>query len=253
MTSATPGAVLSLVGGPIGMTTALSAAGLQLNWTPSNAQAQRPAAPTLMNPVAVSAASINPTTVRVTNVAVANVNDAPTALPSSHVGARGVRGFSTDAGNGMLANAIFHYQKAVELAPNYAKAHGNLGNALLDEGRTREAIAAFETALTIRPDYQIILNNLAWVLATNPDPSLRDGPRAVVLAGEASKAADGKNPLFLRTLAAAYAEAGRFPDAVQTAQSALELPEAEGDKAQRDALRAELELYRSGSPFHESR
>ncbi len=153
---------------------------------------------------------------------------------------------------GRLANAVFHYQKAIEIDPKYAKAHGNLGSTLLQTGRPWEAVAEFEKALELQPDYHLIQNNLARVLATHPDASLRDGPRAVVLAEGASKAAGGKNALFLRTLAAAYAEAGRFTDAVQTAQHALELPEAQADAGQSAALRAELELYQAGSPFHES-
>jgi Bacterial Ig domain len=104
VTSTTPGATLSLSSGPAGMTTLLTVAGLQLNWTPSNAQAQRPADATLLNRVVVAASSSAGTVTRGVNVAVANVNDAPTALPSSHTGAAGVRSFSIAAANGALAN-----------------------------------------------------------------------------------------------------------------------------------------------------
>jgi protein O-mannosyl-transferase len=153
--------------------------------------------------------------------------------------------------NGRVASAIFHYQKALEIAPDYAKARGNLGNALLQLGRVREAVSEFEKALAIQPDYQVVQNNLAWVLATQPDATLRDGPRAVALALQASTATGDKNCRILLTLAAAYAEAGRFPDAVRTAQRALQLPEAQADTALSAALRAQLEIYQSGSPFHE--
>lgn len=104
VTSTTPGATLSLSSGPAGMTTLLTVAGLQLNWTPSNAQAQRPADATVLNRVVVAASSSAGTLTRGVNVAVANVNDAPTALPSSHTGAAGVRSFSIAAANGVLAN-----------------------------------------------------------------------------------------------------------------------------------------------------
>ena len=154
---------------------------------------------------------------------------------------------------GRIANAITHYQRAVELDPSFAGSQGALGRALLQEGRAREAVPHIERALEITPDIPVLQNDLAWLRATSAIPELRNGVQAVELAEKASKAADGKNILFRRTLAAAYAEAGRFPEAIQTVQRALQLPESEGDKAQRDALRAELELYRSGSPFHESR
>ena len=186
---------------------------------------------------------------------------------------------------GRVANAIVHYEKALEIEPDYAKAHAHLGRALLQTGRTHEAIAHFERAIALQPGYAIahanlgtallrtgdarnaILhfqkaldlqpefstaqNNLAWVLATHPDATLRDGPRALFLALQASETAGGQNASILRSLAAAYAETGRFPEAVQAAQRALQLPEAQADKALREALRAQLELYQSGAPYHE--
>jgi Flp pilus assembly protein TadD len=84
-----------------------------------------------------------------------------------------------------------------------------------------------------------------------PQPSLRDGARAVQLATQASQAAGGTNPLFLRTLAAAYAQAGQFSDAVQTAQKALELAEPRS-KPLADALRREVKLYEAGRPFEQA-
>ena len=187
---------------------------------------------------------------------------------------------------GHVANAIVHYERALEIQPGYAKAHANLANALLQTGRTREAIDHLQRAVALQPDFAfahanlghaLLLSgaardaiphlqraldlqpqmssariNLAWVLATHPDSSLRDGPRAVVLTEQAGPADGEKNTTILRTLAAAYAEAGRFPEAVQTAQRALQSPEAQADAALRETLRAQLDLYQAGSPFHEA-
>ena len=154
---------------------------------------------------------------------------------------------------GRVASAIDHYRKALEIAPDYAKARGNLGSALLDMGQPREAIAVFEKTLEIQPDYHIVRNNLAWVLATYPDSDIRDGTRAVVLAEEASKAFSDKNAFFLRTLAAAYAEAGRFDEAVESAGKALELAKVQSNKALSETLQSQIQLYQSHSPFHEAR
>ena len=70
------------------------------------------------------------------------------------------------------------------------------------------------------------------------------------LAQRANQFAGGGNPVFLGTLATAYAEAGRFPEAVETAQRALQLAEAQSNPALADAIRSKLKLYQAGSPFH---
>jgi tetratricopeptide (TPR) repeat protein len=151
-------------------------------------------------------------------------------------------------GNG--DEAMFHYQKALQIKPGYAEAHYNLGNILVQKGRVGEAITQFQTALQIKPDYAKALNNLAWLLATCSQASLRNGNQAVELAQRANQFAGGGNPVFLGTLATAYAEAGRFPEAVETAQRALQLAEAQSNPALADAIRSKLKLYQAGSPFH---
>src|SRR5208283_1370777 len=121
---------------------------------------------------------------------------------------------------GNVDEAIVHYQKALQIKPDFAKAHYNLGNALLQKGNVDEAIVHYQKALQIKPDYVAAQNNLAWVLAIAPQASLRNGSQAVQLAQRANQLTGNGNPVVLRTLAAAYAEAGRFPEAVETAQRA---------------------------------
>ncbi len=150
-----------------------------------------------------------------------------------------------------MDEAIFHYQKALEINPDYAKAHNHLGTALLQKGKVDEAIFHYQKALQIAPDYAEPRNNLAWVLATSPQASLRNGNQAVALAQRANQLAGDGNPLFLGTLAAAYAEAGRFPEAVATAQHALQLAVTQTNTALADGLRSRLKLYQAGLPFHE--
>jgi Flp pilus assembly protein TadD len=112
-------------------------------------------------------------------------------------------------------------------------------------------VAHYQAAVAALPGNPYLLNNLAWVLATGPQASVRNGGRAVELAQQAERLSGGKDPSILGTLAAAYAEAGRFPEAVATAQRALELATAQANLAQAEALRARIGLYRAGSPFRD--
>jgi tetratricopeptide (TPR) repeat protein len=113
-----------------------------------------------------------------------------------------------------------------------------------------EAIVQYQKALQIEPDYAKALNNLAWVLATCPQASLRNGNKAVALAQRANQLTGDGNPVVLGTLAAAYAEAGRFSEAVETAQRALQLAETQSNTALADAIRSQLKFYQAGIPFH---
>jgi hypothetical protein len=89
------------------------------------------------------------------------------------------------------------------------------------------------------------------VLATSPQASVRNGVRAVELAQQAERLSGGKDLSVLGTLAAAYAEARRFPDAVATAQRALDLATSQTNLTRADTLRAQLGLYQAGSPFRD--
>ena len=151
---------------------------------------------------------------------------------------------------GRFDEAIIHYEKALELLPGNADAHANLGSALLAKGRIAEAIGQYKEALTLSPENVAAQSNLAWLLATSPDPSLRNGPEAVLLAEQASRSSGGKRPLVLRILAAAYAEAGRFSEARATAHEALQAADDQGNSALSDFLRKEIALYESGQPYH---
>ncbi len=120
-------------------------------------------------------------------------------------------------GRGQIVEAIGHYQQALEIKPDFADAYYGLGNALLERGQIDEAIGRYQKALEINPRHVGAFNNIAWLRATQPDPKLRDGPQAVTLARRAVELSPGDADL-LGTLAAAYAETGRFAEAAQTAQ-----------------------------------
>ena len=114
-----------------------------------------------------------------------------------------------------------------------------------------EAITHYQKALQIKSDNAEAQNNLAWVLATALQASLRNGHQAVELAQQANQLAGGENPIILRTLAAAYAEAGRFSDAQRSAQKAMALARAAGQSDLVEQLNGELKLYTAGLPFHQ--
>jgi tetratricopeptide (TPR) repeat protein len=156
---------------------------------------------------------------------------------------------------GRTDEAIAHYKKVLELRPDSADAYANLGSAFLAKGRVRDAIAAYRNALRISPENVPAQSNLAWLLATSSDPSLRNGSEAVLLAERAdSESSRSENhPIVLRILAAAYAESGRFDEAKQTAQQALQAAEIQGNATLANALRDEIALYDLGLPYHKER
>jgi len=152
---------------------------------------------------------------------------------------------------GRFDEAIEHFRKAIQIKPNFAEALDNLGVALAARGRFEEAIEHFRKAIQIKPNFADALDNLAWVLAASPDDGLRNGAEAVRLAERACELTQDGEASFLGTLAAAYAEAGRFPEAVTTAEKAERLATDAGSKILAGENRQRLELYRTGKPYHE--
>jgi len=153
---------------------------------------------------------------------------------------------------GNLNEAITHYQKALQIKPDYAEAHINLGNALLQKGSVAEAITHYQKALQIKPDSPDVLNFLAWLLAACSDAHIRDGVQAVKYAERACELTHYGMTIFVGTLAAAYAEAGRFDDAITTAQQACALATAAGEQDLLEKNQKLLKLYRAHQPYHEA-
>jgi Flp pilus assembly protein TadD len=147
--------------------------------------------------------------------------------------------------------AIPNFIEAIRLRPENADAHYELALALAKLGRIDEAIAHNEEALNLRPDWPEALNNLAWILATNPNDKLRNQKRAVELADRARELAEYKMPLVLDTQAAALAEAGKFPEAVKVAERAVALAREAGQERVAQDIQTRLDLYRAGKAYHE--
>jgi len=153
---------------------------------------------------------------------------------------------------GRIAEAITNLETARRLQPNDATTHVTLALALMKNGQGSKAAAEFNHALQLAPDRVNALNGFAWLLATAADDSVRDGKRAVLLAERANALAGDNDPTILHTLAAAYAEARRFDEALQTARRAMKLASRADNNAVYNAIRDELPLYELGLPYHET-
>jgi len=155
------------------------------------------------------------------------------------------------ANRGQFDAAIVEFRKALAIKPNLVKAHVNLAQAFGQQGNVADAMSHWREAVRLQPDNLLAVNQLAWAMATEPEPSLRNGPAAAELAQWAVKLSRGLEPIPLATLAAAYAETGRFAEAVQIAERAIALASAQNDAATADALRQQSKLYRAGSPYRQ--
>ena len=171
-------------------------------------------------------------------------------IDPNHAGAHNNLGVVL-AFQGRLDEAAQHYREAIRIKPDNAEARNNLGMALQGQGKIAEAVVQWREAVRLQPKQIAFANNLAWVLATCPDAAVRDGAEAVQLAQRAVQLSGGQEPAILGTLAAAYAEAGRFPEAVQTARNALDLATQQNQQALAHALRAKIALYEAGRPYRQ--
>jgi Flp pilus assembly protein TadD len=151
---------------------------------------------------------------------------------------------------GQVDEAIKQFQHVLTIQPGSAEAHNDLADAFSKIGREADAIQHWEQALASQPQYIPALNNLAWALATSPDASLRNGPKALQLARQASELSAGKNLMVLRTLAAACAEDGQFNTATIVAGRALQQAAIQRNLPLMQSLEAQSKLYEAGRPFH---
>jgi len=185
---------------------------------------------------------------------------------------------------GRFPEAEAQYQAALKLMPYDVNVHERFAQLLQREGRNREAIYHDLVALRFKPDVQTrtglaslfyqtgsphqaveqyrqilrtapgqleALNNLAWLLATSGDATVRNGTEAVRYAEQVCQLTGYRQPRFIGTLAAAYAEAGRFPEAVATGQTAVKLANDAGDQNASNISSQLLNLYLNNQPYHE--
>ena len=152
----------------------------------------------------------------------------------------------------LLAEATEQFAAALALDPGSPKAHYDLARLLLLQNKKGEAVENFRAAIRLLPDSSEALNDLAWLLAADSDPKNRNGSEAVTLASRACVLTRFSQPTMIGTLAAAFAEAGRFPEAIAAAEKARDTALAQGKKEVAERNAELLKLYRSNRAYHES-
>jgi tetratricopeptide (TPR) repeat protein len=152
------------------------------------------------------------------------------------------------AAEGRAAEALPHFERALELNPFYTDAFEEIAESYVATNQPAKAVKYFLKTLDLRPDDVALLNRTAWILATSIDPAARDSRHAIVLAEHAVKLTDRRDASSLDTLAASYAEAGRFDEAITAGTAALALARARGGLAFPEELMQRLALYRAHKP-----
>jgi protein O-mannosyl-transferase len=153
---------------------------------------------------------------------------------------------------GRTAEAIAHFDRAAALNPDFVPAHRRLAELLAANGQTAAAVKQWRAVLRLQPDDVVAMNRLAWAEATSADASVRNPTEALVLAQWAVQLSGAQRPAMLATLAASYAAAGQFNEAVTTARNARQLALQQNNRALAESLGAQLRLYEAGRPFLET-
>lgn len=145
--------------------------------------------------------------------------------------------------------ALAEFDRILEKNQGNAAALYWRADTRLNMGDHQGASQDYERVLKANPEHEATLNNLAWLLATSPEDGLRNGKRAVKLALRASESSQYKKPHILSTLAAAYAESGDYPKAIEWSTKAVKLGRAD----LQEQLEAELKSYQKKKPWREKK
>ena len=152
---------------------------------------------------------------------------------------------------GEVADALACFNQAALLDPRNPQAQFQLGLILNELGQSEEAVAHLNEAIRLQPDNVPMLRHMAWILATDPDPLIRDGARALELAKKAVDLSQGQDLDALDALAAALAETGQFSAAADVAWQASMAASAQSKSELSTALVGRVRLYRQQLPYHQ--
>jgi protein O-mannosyl-transferase len=150
---------------------------------------------------------------------------------------------------GHWRDAVSLFQHTLSVTQNNVLIQGALGEALYFRGEVDQAVVHFQEAIRLNPP--LGLAGAAWVMATTSNPQFLNGAKAVELAKLANQMTSYQQPETLDTLAAAYAAAGNFPEAISTAERGVELARAGGRSDLAREIQARLALYRQGRPYRD--
>jgi tetratricopeptide (TPR) repeat protein len=155
-------------------------------------------------------------------------------------------------GRGELDRAAVHFRKLLAINPSDTRVCNMLASISMRQSKFNQTIAYFRKSLQINPDQPGALNDLAWIRATHIDPEYRNVDEALQLARRVCELTNFQQPSALDTLAAAYANAGRFPQAIETADRAIKIAGSTGNEALVKEIQNHLTLYRDNKPYRES-
>src|SRR3954464_6816916 len=127
---------------------------------------------------------------------------------------------------GQMNMAIPQFRAVLSKRPEDAYTYRELAICYASVGKTEDAIINYREALRYRPESTESMNGLAWILATDPDPKIRNGQEGLALANAAMKLSSTRRADYLDTLAAAQAETGKCDEAIKTIKSAIEVARA---------------------------
>jgi len=151
---------------------------------------------------------------------------------------------------GEYNKAIEDYSQAISLNPKYDAAYNNRGEAYRNKGEYEKAIADYSQAISINPKNAGAYNSISWLLATCPDDKYRDGNKAIEFTKKILEL-EPDNSAILDTLAAAYAEAEKFEDAVKTQEKAIEMLTEKDKDEYLSSFMEHLNFYKAKKPWRE--
>src|SRR5436190_646420 len=153
---------------------------------------------------------------------------------------------------GQTNEAVKQIQRAAHLAPQAPDVHMHLGRIYAAQGKAAQAVAEYKESIRLNANYPEAMNDFAWLLATHPNAEIRNGPLAVDLGERACELTRYEVPLFVGTLAAAYAEVGRFDEAIKTGTKARELAASQREETLVKKNTELIALYQAGKPYREN-
>jgi tetratricopeptide (TPR) repeat protein len=152
--------------------------------------------------------------------------------------------------SGKLSEGLDLIRKAVDARPTHAEYRYELAHALVAADRLPEALEQYQTVLHYDPAFLAALKDMAWLLATCPRAEIRNGPESIALAEKACRITRFNDPQCLNVLDVAFAEAGRFAEAISIADQEHQLYLQTGNTNSAAMTEQRIVLYRSSKPFH---